>query len=435
MTENDLAWQRVFAALDLGRVLDQEGQCYLGADQLKEHGRREPRLMAKMDTLHERPTVFREHEVNIFPVRNGKYVLFKDPQNKTYFKFGDALDQTPVRSYVSAVDLRAFNSFPTDNQLSESQAIDFALVAGLLPAFFAERDIHLTLRGRLFSDQFTFRPPCAHAKPAAGDYPAPIDVHKVQIEIDAGYEGPHSLFLLEAKVGKREDFNIRQLYYPFLNWSARSRKKIVPIFLTFTNGQYYLTQFAFTPTFGELGIVRSEAYTINESPFARIDWQRLLQEIPCEQEEAPFPQADDLDKVVDLVKLVEAGLNEKTQFAEFFEFDERQGDYYANAGKYLGLLRRENHRFDLTESGMAFGRLPSRSARILALARQMARRPSLRHAIELLRQRNWLLASLSLGELGGLITNSAGLNPTTAARRALTVRNWMAWLLKNSQSC
>jgi hypothetical protein len=47
MTENSVAWQKVFERLDLPKVLGQEGICYVTADELKEYGVREPRLMAK----------------------------------------------------------------------------------------------------------------------------------------------------------------------------------------------------------------------------------------------------------------------------------------------------------------------------------------------------------------------------------------------------
>jgi hypothetical protein len=424
MTENDQAWQRVFEALHLETPLRERGFCQVSADDLKAHGRREPRLMAKMDTLRDRPAVFREQEVNIFPVRNGQYVLFKDPQNKTYFKFGDALEELRPLPFHSEARLGGYDTFGNTEQLSESQAIDFAFIAGLLPAFFKAPEARLTVRGRLFSNPFAFRTP-------VGDQE--VAVNRVQIEVDAGYEGSEGIFLIEAKVGRRDDFNIRQLYYPYLNWSARSRKRIVPIFLTFTNGQYLLTEFAFSPRFGELGIVRSECYTINDSPFARLDWKTLLAANPDPAEQTPFPQADDMDKVVDLVGRVEEGVNTKARIAEFFEFDERQGDYYANAAKYLGLLLREGVEFRLSPAGTAFCRTRARAERTQILARQLAVRPVFHRLMELLCQRNRLLASLGEEEIAGVIGECAGLNPTTAARRALTARNWMAWLLKNSQ--
>jgi hypothetical protein len=424
MTENALAWEKVFGRLPIVASLREHGTCYLTADQLKEHGQREPRLMAKMDTLQERPPLFAEHQVNIFPVRNGQYVLVHDPENKTFFQLAHALENIRAREYFSPDAVRRLETFPRHKQFSESQAIDFAFAASLLRTFFDDATAQLTIRGRLFSDAFTFNGPSGVE---------PIEVSKVQIELDAGFEGEHKIFIVEAKIGKRDHFNIRQLYYPYLNWSGRSRKKVVPIFLTFTNDQYILTEFAFSPIFGNLKIVRNECYTINDSPTARIHWPTLLRETPAETELTPFPQADDLDKVVDIIRLVETGLNDKAQLAEFFEFEPRQGDYYANAAIYLGYLTRNTKAFQLTGLGKQFNALSARAERTIHLVGQLLKRPSFHRIIDLLANRNFLLAALAEDELAQIIQQCTGLNHTTSRRRASTARAWIMWLMKNSQ--
>ena len=75
---------------------------------------------------------------------------------------------------------------------------------------------------------------------------------------------------------------------------------------------------------------------------SRLNLKQLLAESRIEPEpDVPYPQANDLDKVIDIVtNFHSAGLTNKPAIAEFFDFDERQGDYYANAGYYLGLLKR-----------------------------------------------------------------------------------------------
>ena len=79
MAERDEAWQRFFEQTDTLRQIEQQGYCYVTADDLKLYGQREPRLMAKIDTLAERPRAFKEHHLSIFPTRNGVYILFRDP--------------------------------------------------------------------------------------------------------------------------------------------------------------------------------------------------------------------------------------------------------------------------------------------------------------------------------------------------------------------
>lgn len=424
MTENDGAWRKVFDALGVGAGLAQKGLCLLSADDLKRHGQREPRLMAKIDTLQERPEIFREHEANILPVKNGLYVLFKDPGNRCYYKFGEAFEQVPMQRHCPTRPLDRFQTFSAGKQYSECQAIDASFLTGLLTRFFGDETAMLTLRGRLFSGAFDFTTPTGAA----------IKVNRVQIEVDAGYEGERGIYLIEAKVGKREDFNIRQLFYPYLNWSRKTNRKVFPIFLTYTNGQYYFTEFEFTRTLGEIRIVRNEAYTIDDVPYARLEWKRLLKETSViAEDDSPFPQADDLDKVIDLTQLVGNGMSEKWEFAEFFEFDERQGDYYANAARYLGLIKREEHSFQVAPAGRALNQMTSRGGRTELIARQMLARGAFRKILELLIERNFHLASLTHSEVAMIVARESGLNETTANRRATTARNWISWLLKNSE--
>lgn len=80
----------------------------------------------------------------------------------------------------------------------------------------------------------------------------------------------------------------------------------------------------------------------------------MLVEMPPGQEpDVPYPQANDLDKVIDIVTNNKAGLTTKSAIADFFDFEERQGDYYANAAVYLGLLKRKpgSEEFVLTREG------------------------------------------------------------------------------------
>ncbi|GAK56524.1 hypothetical protein U27_03486 [Candidatus Vecturithrix granuli] len=78
-------------------------------------------------------------------------------------------------------------------------------------------------------------------------------------------------------------------------------------------------------------MVKQQCYTVNESPRATINFLRLLQDVPVETEPAvPYPQANDLDKVVDIIHLVATGISTKSEISEYFDFDERQGDYYLN---------------------------------------------------------------------------------------------------------
>jgi hypothetical protein len=227
MSKNDLAWEKYFNKTDILSEIDQSGHAYLNANHLKEVAGREPRLLAKIDTSAVLPKVFKENDLTIFPVKNGRYIIFKDPDNKTYFDFKDTLEDITINEYDSKVGLDKFDTFPKDSSLNESQAIDFSYITSLLTTFFDDNKLNLTIRGRIYSNEFGFTLPDSQHK---------ANVSSVQIEVDSGYESDKAIYIIEAKVGKREDFNIRQLYYPYLHWSTKTNKEIVPVFLIYTNG-------------------------------------------------------------------------------------------------------------------------------------------------------------------------------------------------------
>lgn len=433
--KNDEAWAKFFSSTDALAAIAAHGYCYITAAQLHQVTGREPRLLAKLDTLNDRPKVFRDQELTIFPVKNGEYVLFQDPHNKTYFRLSDEdLALTP-KKYRSKAPLEAYASFPGLHRLNESQALDFALLSSLLREFTGDADLHLVIRGRTFSGAFQFGLPQVNHR---------VCVNSVQIEVDGGYESREAIYLVEAKTGRRQDFNIRQLYYPYLEWTARAasrtRKRVVPIFFYITNGKFYFYQFRFDAAFGDMAVERAESYAIDEPPLARIDLADLLSSTTSEGEPpAPFPQANDLDKVVDLMVFLDTAkdpeLAGKAGIAQHFEFDERQSDYYANAAAYLGLLARDRRAggFTFTKWGELLVGTPSLVRRTEILVEQMARRPVFRDAFRLLQGSGMDPEQVSNAQIEAVITANTALASSTPARRASTVRSWLRWLKKNAE--
>ncbi len=424
MTENDSAWQRYFDATDVLDQIQTNGHALVSAAELKALSGREPRLLAKIDTLAERPSVFKSNDLALFPTRNGQYILFNDPEQKTYFPLASACYSSDVQWHEPLEDLSAYDSFPGIQKLNESQALDFAYISSLLRRFTQDPKIQLAIRGRMFSRAFSFQLPVNKAE---------VRVQGVQIEVDGGYESADAIYLFEAKQGRRADFNIRQLYYPYLEWRSRSRKRIVPIFFVITNGIFHFVEFQFSDTFGDLKIARAESYTLQETKLPGISLSALMRQTPLESPSSiPFPQADDLDKVIDLLSMLEGGPATKVQVAEHFEFDERQGDYYGNAATYLGLVHRSINGFALTPTGVSLINLPERNRRTRELITAMLSQPSFRDVFI-----EW--AALGLGEefpskavVAEIIARHSTLGMSTPSRRAGTVLAWLRWVATNA---
>lgn len=115
------------------------------------------------------------------------------------------------------------------------------------------------------------------------------------------------------------------------------------------------------------------------------------------------------------------------------EFDERQGDYYANAGRYLGLLDREGGQYVVTALGRQFTRTRSISGKSRLVIEQLLTRPTFRAAFDLLLKRNLELDAVSNEELAAAVEQFTSLSGTTPGRRASTVRSWLRWILENSE--
>lgn len=422
LTQSDKAWQKYFDEANVLRKIAQNGYADVLASDLKRVTNYEPRLLAKQDTLQERPKIFARNKLGIFPTANGRYVIFKDVHEKSFFKFRKSdLSLTPT-VYFSKVDLRGFASYPGAIKLTESQVIDFAFTASLIRYYTKENDLSLTIRGRTRSRNFLVPLPGVKKR-----------VSGVQIEIDAGFESKTSIYLIEAKIGSRKNFHIRQLYYPYLNWKQISKKTIVPIFLFYTNSKYYFYEFNFTKRFGDLDLVRKECYSMNESPDTRINIQELLNSIADEGEplNIPYPQANDLNKVIDTLYAVKNGATTKKEIAAFFEFDERQGDYYPNAARYLGFLDKNGTVFSLNSRAQEFMDLDSPKQRTLFIVNSLLKRTTFRKFFELLVVNRWDLSSLSNSAISKIVGDYANLTGTTPSRRASTVKQWFRWLMAN----
>lgn len=153
----------------------------------------------------------------------------------------------------------------------------------------------------------------------------------------------------------------------------------------------------------------------------------------------PFPQANDLDKVVDLLAFLDTEKDPemagRAGIAKHFEFDERQADYYANAAAYLGLLERRSRAggFALTRPGDLLVGTPSLVRRTEILVEQMAKRPVFRGAFQLLQQSGMDPEQVGNAQIEAVIAAHTSLGSSTPARRASTVRSWLRWLKQNAE--
>ncbi len=418
MSRTNEAWKTLFDRHNIPDELQRHGRFVISAGEIKKE--REPRLMAKFDSRDARPAIFKQHEIGILPVQNGTYVLLKED---VYYDVNSAPGK--IISH-SPGELRHVVGIPWRESLrSESQALDAAFISSMLSEFTGQKT-HLTIRGRLRTPEFDF---------CVGD--TRLNVKGVQVQIDAGFESADRIYLIEAKNGEREDFIIRQLYYPFRMWNIiQDSKEIVPVFVTYSNRVFTFRSYRFREPnqYNSITLRRQRSYTLDtKKPLTSLHdilTQTYLSNLP---DDIPFPQADDIHKVMDVVEAVGAGAQKKTDIIARHDYSERQGDYYPNAAAYLGFIERHTAqpgKWKLTGLGERFAR-QTRYDRIDLLVKQLARSPVFREALHYLNQnetpppRSRIVEYMKTAATEGAISRVTG---KTLTRRASTVLSWIEWV-------
>ncbi|MBQ6159488.1 MAG: transcriptional regulator [Oscillospiraceae bacterium] len=398
------------------------GYCKITADQIKEF--REPRLMTKFDHKVNLPLIFSENNLAILPITRGDYII-------SSFSAYCELEEPSLDIQRVSIPLYLQSLMP-QYLVSETIAINCASATGILTDFLEDDDLVPTVSGRMGSGEFDY---CINT--TAG--PLHIEVSNSQIEIDAAYEGIRNLSILEAKRDLSDDFLVRQLYYPYRVWSNRVTKPIKPVFFIFSNGVFYLYQYQFDDPkdYNSLHLVKQKNYMI-ETDITLTDLEQLLDSLAIVHEsDIPFPQANSMSRVVNLMELLRERPLFRDEITSRYAFDSRQTNYYTDAGRYLGMI--EKHRvngaicFGLSECGQQIMALPYRE-RQLGIISQIMKHKVFRETLQRHLQCgempdvNTIMQIMKQSELFHVEADS------TYFRRASTIIGWVNWILSIIES-
>lgn len=135
------------------------------------------------------------------------------------------------------------------------QHLDFAYASSLVRTFLEDETLVLTIRGRKYTPQFSFRVGNQH-----------LTAESVQTEVDAGYEGKNQVALIEAKNSQTDNTIIRQLFYPFRQWKHHTKKTVKTLFFEKREQFYSLWQFGFGDIndYNSIRLTKSSRYEIVE---------------------------------------------------------------------------------------------------------------------------------------------------------------------------
>jgi C-terminal AAA-associated domain len=400
-------WEDIVNHLNLD--LYREDIYYIKANQIKEITNREPRLMAKMDTLESVPFILRKTDRFLLPVSRNKYAILKG------YHIPENIENKPMIHYSRV-------PFPKSALGTESESVflDYANSCGLLEEFTKQNGLVQTMRNRTTTPEFSFF--------VNG---SPISVHHAQIEIDACYENLNQIIIFEAKIGIPSSFNIRQLYYPFRKYLEHN-KKIRSILFCLMPGEkiysFWEYEFSRHDMFESIKLVKAAHYriliskTISANNFKHIPKDNNLRK-------AGIPQADDVNKIIEFSVRVLEGYDNAESMRTVLGFVNRQSSYYRQAAEMLGLVEiTEGYRYRLTEKGEKLVKL-SGQARSSFVCKLLLQFPIINEIfLEISSDRNRAITSR---EIRDLIARNSGISGSTVMRRSRTIISWFKWIRNN----
>lgn len=435
-SKNNMAWNTLFERYDILQQIKDKGQFTIASECINEF--REARLMTKFDHSFQLPKLFVQEKLSILPISRGEYII---APIDTFCNFEDnaTLDVTDIKlpKHIESLDY--------DNITSEAMAINCAYVSGIISDFTEDIELMPTVSGRMSSQTFDFT---ISSSSSGSGKRLKVNVSNSQIEIDGGYEGVHYLNLIEAKNSISTDFLIRQLYYPYRLWNDRISKPVKLLFLTYTNGIFYLREYKFEDAnfYNSLILVKAKKYRIKDVETIVINLETIEDlvsgtTIVEEPTTVPFPQADSFARVINLCEIINSAkdkiiskedLGSNYDFTEKRSFDIRQVDYYTNAAIYLGLISKvdgeDSPSYALTEKGKSLFSLHIQ-ARQLKFAEIILKHKVFRETLKL------YLKQAEVPSKADVVPIMKGANlhnvssDSTYERRASTVISWINWIV------
>jgi len=145
------------------------------------------------------------------------------------------------------------------------------------------------------------------------------------------------------------------------------------------------------------------------------------------KERIRIPQADEIPRVMDLLKLVGQGVKNAISIAEKLGIEPRQSSYYREAAEILGFLD-DRVPYGLTDLSSEFlDSDKSRKTRLMTCA--LLCNPIIRRVVSCLQ--TGVVHSLSKKEIEDMIVSISDVRGATVQRRAQSIIAWLRWLQSN----
>lgn len=424
MTSGVEVWEHIFEQYPVLSAINSEGAFQITSAELNRISKPlygpDARNLVKYDHKVSLPPAFRRHNLALLPVGRGDFLI---GPYKIYAPLPDK-DFVPVRTLEHGDQFESLQRIS-----SENDALMVAYYGGAVSRTLSE-PVQYTGGGKLGGPAFDMRVGTSQKHRVTQE----ISVKKgVSIEIDALYEGASLIAAFEAKMKSAVDFNIRQLYYPYRALSVNHNKPVRTVFLTYSNEIFDLREFTFAEpenmsSFRQLSRFRFTREKTRVTPENLQELSKSLSNSEPAPGQYPFPQADSMERVLNLVEMLLENSLTKRQISEAFGFHERQADYYANAAGYLGLATRLDKGLWVatTDAKRVFG-LPFRE-RNIEICGLILRQKVFRSALDQTLDSGRALTKTAIEGILARTNQASTIAGSTLPRRVSTVLGWVRWM-------
>ena len=419
-SKNDLAWEQIFAKYPILDAISKEGSFIITSDQIKEF--REPRLMVKFDHLINLPQIFRKNNLSILPLTRKQYMISNFQTHAKFKNLNNDITEVALPEHIQ--------SLCSTNIFSETTAINYAFASGILSDFLDEENLIPTVSGRMSSESFEF-----FIQNSNNSTISKVYVNKSQIEIDAAFEGIECLSLFEVKMNISDDFIIRQLYYPFRTWENRISKNIRLVLLVYSNSIFKIYEYKFDNPrcYNSIVLIKQKNYSIEDTEISLDTIIKIKDEIDIfNLPQIHFPQANNFNRLINLCELLFTHPMMQDEITNEYAFDIRQSIYYADAGIYLGLIKKSNTEhgpvYELTIKGKQIINLAYKS-RQLELCRCILKDATFYHVFDMYLNSGVMPSKNQIVEIMRSNLSSFNYAERTLKRRSSSVKGWIKWIV------
>ena len=419
-TTIDKAWEILFEKHDIISKVSAYGSFKIKAAEINEV--KEARLMAKFDQSSQLPASFKKNNLSILPISRGEYIIGN-------FNVYEKIEYKKIKPEQVAIP--HLETLDHTNLYSEASALLFAYNSGIIQNVVNSKNVCFTVNGRMSSGCFDY-----HIN--SNGTTQKINVQNAQVEIDGGYEFENGFCIIEAKNIAAEDLLIRQLYYPYRLWTGKISKPVIPLLLVFSNDIFHFFQYQFLDihNYNSIKLEAYKSYTFADEAITLTDIIDVWKSTKSFTEpNVTFPQADKFTRIVDLLSILyEHGLTRDEVTSEY-EFDPRQTSYYISACEYLQLIERTNiegeRYYILSDEAKTIMSLRYKQ-KYLTIIKKIFERPVFYKAFEVLITDKRIP---NIQEIYSIMKKSnLQINETTIGRRASSVRGWIDWILRLTNS-